>query len=458
MPGCVPALGRRSPGRGRSGRDLPLKCGCAFVGVVFYDGYGQLRNPLDAAEEGALGGVAERERDTLGAGPGGPPDTVDVALGDIGQLIVDDVAHAGNVDAARGNVGGDKDAGAPVSEPREGALAGVLALVAVYGLGREARFFELLGEAACAPLRAHEDDHAAHAGVLEEVGQEGTLVCRVDEEDALFDLLDGDGSRGDLDADGIAQNLPGQARDVGGHGRRKKHGLPLCGQGSDDLPHISQEAHVEHQVGLVQDEVRDLAETGVALFFQIEQAPWRGYEDVHPDGEGADLGMLAHSAQDDGVAQREVPPVGAEALPDLEGELARWRQNEGAQCGSPAVSAAAPSFAAGVFCVAGAVGEKMLQYGQGEGGGLPRAGLGDTEQILSGEELRDGLILDRGRVGVVLCEKGTLKRPGHAEIGKRTLSHVNELPSARIRRPIGRTYASWRVPLSTRIWRKPEGS
>ncbi len=337
-------------------------------------------------------------------------------------------------------------------------MAGALGLVAVYGLGREARFSELLGEAAGAPLRAHEDDHAAHVGVLEEVSQEGALVCRVDEEDALVDLLDGDGSRGDLDADGIAQDLPGQACDVGGHGRRKEHGLPLGGQGGDDLTHIAQETHVEHEVGLVQDEVGYLAEADVALFMQIEQAPRRGDENVHPVGECADLGMLAHAAQDDGVAQREVPPVGAETLPDLEGELARRRQNEGMRGGSPAVSAAALPFVVGVSFVAGSVGGKMLQDGQGKGSGFSRAGLGDTEQILSGEELRDGLILDRCRMGVVFRAKGALERPGHAEIGERTLSHVNELPSARIRRPIGRTYASWRVPLSTRNLEKSEGN
>ena len=389
---------------------------------------------------------------------------MDVALGDVGQLIVDDVAHAGDVDAASGDVGSDEDAGTPVSELREGALAGALGLVAVDGLGREARFFELLGEAVGAPLRAHEDEHAVHAGVLEEVGQEGALVSRVDEKDALVDLLDGDDSRGDLDADGIDQDLPGQACDVGGHGRRKEHGLPLCGQGGDDLPHIAQEAHVEHEIGLVQDEVGDLAEADVALFMQIEQAPRRGDEDVHPARKRADLGMLAHSAQDDGVAKREVPPVGAEALPDLEGELARGRQNEGARDSSPAGSAAAPSTAAamsfaagvsfGVSVLVGQTGGKILQDGQGEGGCLSRAGLGDSEQVLSGEELRDGLILNRGRVGVVLREKGALERSRHAEIGERTLSHVNELLSARIRRPIGQTYASWRVPFSTRIWRR----
>ena len=76
-------------------------------------------------------------------------------------------------------------------------------------------------------------------------------------------------------------------------------------------------------------------------------------EYVYPVGEGADLGRMAHSAQNDGMEYREVPPIGAEALPDLEGELARGRQNEGAQCGSPAISAAARSFAASASGVYG---------------------------------------------------------------------------------------------------------
>src|SRR5262249_15231288 len=60
---------------------------------------------LDVAQVGALLGIAERDRDAVGAGAGGAADAVHVALGNVRQVVVDDVADAVDVDAARGDVG-----------------------------------------------------------------------------------------------------------------------------------------------------------------------------------------------------------------------------------------------------------------------------------------------------------------------------------------------------------------
>jgi hypothetical protein len=58
-------------------------------------------------------------------------DAVDVALGLVGQVVVDDVGHLVDVDAARRDVGGDQHAGRAVGEGRQRALSGALGLVAV---------------------------------------------------------------------------------------------------------------------------------------------------------------------------------------------------------------------------------------------------------------------------------------------------------------------------------------
>ena len=59
------------------------------------------------------------------------PDTVDVLLGHIGYLVVDDVGDLGDVDTARGHVGGDQDIHLAVGERGQGALALPLRAVAV---------------------------------------------------------------------------------------------------------------------------------------------------------------------------------------------------------------------------------------------------------------------------------------------------------------------------------------
>src|SRR6185295_12569452 len=102
---------------------------------------------LDRAQVGALLVVAEGQRDPAGAGAAGAADAVDVALGLVGDVQVDDVGDAVDVDAAGGDVGGHQDADAAVLEALEGLLAGALGLVAVDGGGAEARPLQLLGAA-----------------------------------------------------------------------------------------------------------------------------------------------------------------------------------------------------------------------------------------------------------------------------------------------------------------------
>ena len=90
----------------------------------------------------------------------------------------------------------------------------------------------------------------------------------------------------------------------------------------DDLLDVGQEAHVEHPVGLVEDEDLDLAEVGDLLADEVEQAARRRDEDLDAAAQGLDLGVHRDPAVDDGRAQRDGPAVGPDALVDLHRELA----------------------------------------------------------------------------------------------------------------------------------------
>ena len=65
-------------------------------------------SPLDVAQIAALVAAAEGDRDAVGAGARGAADAVDILLGHVGQVEVDDVADARDVDPARGDVGRDQ--------------------------------------------------------------------------------------------------------------------------------------------------------------------------------------------------------------------------------------------------------------------------------------------------------------------------------------------------------------
>src|SRR6185312_2677926 len=109
------------------------RCRLDGIGTVVEqpDG-GQL---LDVAHEAPLAGVAEGDRDAGRAGARRAADAVHVALGDIRDLVVHDVRDVRDVDAARGNVRSNEHTRVTGAEPLKSALARVLRLVAVDGVG-----------------------------------------------------------------------------------------------------------------------------------------------------------------------------------------------------------------------------------------------------------------------------------------------------------------------------------
>ena len=58
--------------------------------------------------------------------------------------------------------------------------------------------------------------------------------------------------RGNLDADGIAQELPRKTCHRGSHRRGKKHGLPRAGRSRRDELDVVDESHVEHAIGFIE--------------------------------------------------------------------------------------------------------------------------------------------------------------------------------------------------------------
>ena len=145
--------------------------------------------PLDALELAALASVAERQGNARSAGARGAADAMDVALGVGRQLVVDDVGHAHDVDAARGEIGGDQHAGLAAAEIVERLLARVLALVAVDRLGDDTAVLERLGDPVGAALGAGEDDDPLERSVGQQMTEQrkaGREIRIDDHRDEVF--------------------------------------------------------------------------------------------------------------------------------------------------------------------------------------------------------------------------------------------------------------------------------
>src|SRR5205807_3046165 len=119
----------------RRRRRLPGRGAWRFVSYASRDRHAAPDQAFDGAEVGALLVVAERDREPARAGATRAADPVDVGLGLVRQVEVEDVRDLGDVEAARSYVRRHEDARLAVLEVPERASARALGLVAVDRLG-----------------------------------------------------------------------------------------------------------------------------------------------------------------------------------------------------------------------------------------------------------------------------------------------------------------------------------
>ena len=295
----------------------------------------------------------------------------------------------------------------PDLEVIERADALALALVAVDREGVDPVLAELLGEAVGPVLGPGEDERLGDAARPDEMREELALALAVDRDHDLLDELRGLVARRNIDTCRVVHEAGGQLPDLVREGRREQQVLALAGEQGEDLADVPDEAHVEHPVGLVQDQHLDLREVDGPLLDVVEEAAGRRDDDRRPGAQGAGLGLEADAAVDRDGAHRAVAAVGPDALLHLERELAGGREDE------------APDGAVDGFRVGGRrdAGVRVavvqpLEDGQHEGRGLAGPGLGAGEQVAAGEDERDRLGLDGGGLGVALVGNG-------AQIGRR---------------------------------------
>ena len=118
----------------------------------------RLRLALDAADLGALLRGHEGDRPPGAPDPPRAPDPVHVAIGGVGDVVVDHVGDVLDVEPAGGDVGRDQQPQPVVLEGEHHAVALALAHVAVQRLDLEAAAAQRLVEPRRADLRAAEDD------------------------------------------------------------------------------------------------------------------------------------------------------------------------------------------------------------------------------------------------------------------------------------------------------------
>ena len=139
---------------------------------------------------------------------------------------------------------------------------------------------QLLGEFLGGLLGADEDDHRLERLDLEDARQGIELALVRDLDVALRDVRGGRGLRLDRDLDGVVQVLLGDLANGRRHRRREQRDLlVLRGVGENPLD-VLLEAHLQHLVGLVENQVVEFGEVERALLEVVDHATRRAHDDV----------------------------------------------------------------------------------------------------------------------------------------------------------------------------------
>ena len=288
-----------------------------------------------------------------------------------------------------------------------------------------------------AVLGAHKDDGALRALLLEELGQQVVLGLNGHREHKLVNGVGGRRGGRDLHAGRVAHQVGNLAHGLLVECGREQQRLALGRRLAHNTANGGQKAHVEHAVGLVQNQHLDLVQVAGSLLDQIDQTARRGDQDVAAVLEGRGLGLVAHAAHDGhGDMAGDVGNLAGD-LVDLLCELARGGDDEHHRATAVALGLFSTATTAAAATLAHGLGRSnVLQIVHGrqqKGSRLAGAGLSGGKQVAALEHHGDraGLHGRGRRVAQVLDSTKHLVRKSQLVKGRQALgSGLNGLGGA----------------------------
>ena len=187
-----------------------------------------------------------------------------------------------------------------------------------------------------------------------------------------------------VDAHRLHQGVLREPVQLGRNGEREEQGLPGLGEQLEELPEIRGEPQCDHPVGLVQHHDLDVGEVEAAPGVQLEKSAGSGDQQVGGlVPQHALLRLHGCSREDHVDLELREPGIVARAGLDVGRQLPGRDQDQPAQPHGP-------------------VQQPGQQWNQ-IGAGLPRAGLGDADQVVALQGDRNGFALNGGGFGETSC-------------------------------------------------------
>ena len=252
-----------------------------------------------------------------------------VRLGVVRDVVVQDVRDPVDVETARSHVGGHEDVDLTVLQLRDGALTLRLGDVAVDGSCREPARPQPLRQVFGGLLGAYEHDHRVELLDFEDTGQRVQFALVRDLEIPLRDVRRGPGLGLHRDLDRVLEVLLRQPADRLGHGGREQRHLLGLRRIAQDALDVFGKTHVQHLVGLVEDEVVQLGDVEGALVEVVDDTARRSDDDLCATAETRQLHGVALTAVDrEHLHTWQMCGVAAERLGHLQREFTRRSQDE----------------------------------------------------------------------------------------------------------------------------------
>ena len=334
----------------------------------------------DSLEAFLLSGIDEDKRHSLFASACGAAAAVGVHFHLFGKLVMDHEGKAFDINAAGGDVGGDEKLGAFFFEGAHDLVAFRLGEIALEDIDGEVALRELLAEDAAAVFGAAKNEATLFALAFEEVADEVGFVFFDADRIAMVDVaIDHAGGvnfhRFGFRSHAAFNELFEDRRKGGG----EQPGRLAVGGEFDGAADLLFEAHAEHFVRFIEDEILHVIDRKSLALEEIEEAAGSGDDNLRGSLQSGYLKVDFVSAGDYFHESVFAGILGEfeKSLPDLFGELAGRREDEGLN----------------VFLVPGDFSEER----ESKGGGLSGAGLSLSYEVVSlFQKVRNGLRLHRG--------------------------------------------------------------
>ena len=182
----------------------------------------------------------------------------------------------------------------------------------------------LIGAVFC----AGKDEDGGQLRVVEQVQKQTDFSLSIDKINMLsncFDWVSGYSNlnhfRGLLDAFGEVAYF----RSYCG---RKEHSLAICRQGVNDFLDVPDKAHIEHSVGLVENEDFDVPQVDGSSIHMVKKSSWCSNNDVNASMKSSKLPIDVYAAVNGKCSNVEETAIASYRLFNLHRQLSRRREDK----------------------------------------------------------------------------------------------------------------------------------